>query len=158
MSKMKSFKEFVLQKENNDVWTGAGTHPLSYGDGGSLKFLEKKIYSLINRYRDSLVKTSMDAGEKDNDIHHDIIKKDKNHMETLDSIAQLFSSVYDLEKDSSKLKPSFFSDTVFEKVARYAKRKLGYHADDIGEHLKKMNPISAGSLYHIWTPGSWARA
>ena len=156
MSKIKTFKEFVSQKEIDEVWTWAGTEALPYDGSTPLSYLEKKIYGLINQYRESLVKASVEAGEKDDNIHHDIIQKDENHKGMLASLAELFSKVYEMEKGSPKLKPSFFSDTVFEKVARYAKRKLGYHADDIGEYLKKVNPASVDNLYHIWTPGSWA--
>lgn len=152
MSKIKTFKEFLDQKDLDEVQTWAETEVIP------LKHLEKKVYILIDQYRTSLIKSSVEAGEKDDDIHHDIIKKNENHRSILASIAELFSKVYEIEKGSSKLKPSFFSDTVFEKVARYAKRKLGYHADEIGEYLKKINPESVGNLYHIWTPGSWARA
>lgn len=154
MTKITTFKEFVIQKE---AATLAEERPLA-NDKSSMKHLETRVYSLINQYRDSLVRASLEAGEKDDDIHHDIIRKSEAHKSILASIAELFSRVYDLEKGSSKLKPSFFSDTAFERIARYAKRKLGYHADDIGEHLKKINLASIDSLYHIWTPGSWIGA
>jgi hypothetical protein len=151
MSRIKTFKEFLDQRELGQAQTG------EYGNS-PLKHLEKKVFSLIDQYRESLIKASVEAGEKDDDIHHDIIRKNESHRGILASIAELFSRVYELEKGSTKLKPSFFSDTVFEKVARYAKRKLGYHADEIGEHLRKINPTSLDNLYNIWTPGSWARA
>ena len=151
MSKIKTFKEFLDQRELGQTQTG------EYGNS-PLKYLEKKVYSLIDQYRESLIKASVEAGEKDDNIHHDIIRKNESHRSILASIAELFSRVYELEKGSPNLKPSFFSDTVFEKVARYAKRKLGYHADEIGEHLRKINPTSLDNLYNIWTPGSWARA
>jgi len=158
MAKTITFKEFVIRREYNDAWGAVGTHPLPYDSNTPLKHLEDKVYKLINYYRDYLVKASREGGEEDDDIHHDLIKKDDKHKSILSSIAELFSRVHDIEKGSPKLKPSFFSDSAFERIARYAKRKLGYHADDIGDYLKKINPLSVDDLYHIWTPGSWATA
>lgn len=148
------FKEFLLEDEN-DTWTSAGTRPGEHGGPSRLKHLENNIYGLINQYRDYLVRASKEGGEKDDNIHHDIIKKDEESKSMLNSIAQLFANVYDMEKGSPKLKPSFFSDTVFEKIARYARKVLGYHADDIGLQLRKINPESSGYLFDIWKPGSW---
>lgn len=120
-----------------------------------LKDLEQRVYKLINNYREMLLISSKDQGETDDNIHHDIIKKDQEHKKLVKSIAKLFSSVHDHEKDSPKLKPSFFSDTVFEKIARYAKKMLGYHADEIADYLRQINPASLDDLFNIWRPGSW---
>lgn len=116
---------------------------------------EKTIYKMIDEYRSMLINSSQEDGETDDDIHHDIIKKNNDHKSLAISIASLFSSIHDAEKGSEKLKPSFFSDTVFEKIARYAKRKLGYHSDDIAAQLKKINTSASNDLYNIWQPGSW---
>lgn len=142
-----NFREFINQQEINESWFTKT--PSILGD------LEKKTYDLINHYREVLIDLSKQSGEEDDDIHHDIIKKDQNHISIIRSIAQKFSKIYEIEKESPKLKSSFFSDTTFEKVARYAKRKLGYHADDIGDYLKKINLMSVDRLYNIWKPGSW---
>lgn len=119
---------------------------------------ESAIYKLVDEYRSMLLNSSKEGGDTDDNIHHDIIKKNDDHKNITRSIAKLFSLIHDSEKDSDKLKPSFFSDTVFEKIARYAKRKLGYHADDIAAQLRKINPASIEDLYKIWQPGSWFRS
>lgn len=145
---VKTFKEFLKNEEMNEIW--------SFNKSNSpLKELESKVYSLINAYRNMLIDSSRHGGEKDDDIHHDIISKNEDHKGVLLSIAKLFSKVHEIEKDSPNLKPSFFSDTAFERIARYAKSKLGYHADEIGEYLKTIDPVSLDHLYNIWRPGSW---
>jgi hypothetical protein len=145
---MRLFSEFVAHRETNEM----RFFSVESNDG---KSLESQAYRLINLYHKDLADSSRQQGEKDDDIHHDIIKKTSDHKRVIDSLAELFSRIYKLEKNPEKLKSSFFSDTIFEKVARYAKRKLGYHADDIGERLRVLDPTVLDHLYDIWRPGSW---
>jgi hypothetical protein len=148
----------MKNKQNiNEMWPFS-TSNLYHPDAMkkvNLKDLERRIYKSINSYRDMLLDASKQQGDADDNIHHDVIRKDQEHRSIVKFIAQLFAQVYDYEKGSTKLKPSFFSDTVFEKVARHAKNKLGYHADEIADHLRQSNPASLEDLYNIWRPGSW---
>lgn len=149
-----------MEKNINEMWPFS-TMDLYHPEAMKkldLKNLEKRVYKLIRNYKEMLLQSSKEQGEKDDNIHHDIIKKNEDHKSVLRNIAKLFSSVYDHEKGSEKLKPSFFSDTVFEKIARYAKKMLGYHADEIADVLRKINPDSLDDLFNIWRPGSWAEA
>jgi hypothetical protein len=147
-----------MEKNINEMWPFLthDQHPDAVKN--ELKDLENKAYKSIDNYRKMLLIASKEQGETDNDIHHDIIKKNQEHKNLVEYIAGLFSKVHDYEKDSEKLKPSFFSDTFFEKIARYAKRMLGYHADEIADILRKINPASLDDLFNIWRPGSWAES
>jgi hypothetical protein len=148
----------MQNKQNiNEMWpfsTSDLYHP-DVMEKVNLKDIERRIYKSINSYRDMLLDASKKQGETDDNIHHDVIRKDQEHRSIVKFIAQLFAQVHDYEKGSTKLKPSFFSDTVFEKVARYAKNKLGHHADEIADYLRQSNPASLKDLYNIWRPGSW---
>ena len=147
------FKEWLKAKypkfnENQEIneWPFAK-------ESGPKDDLEKKTYQLINHYKEKLVDAS-----NDKDIQHSVVPISKEHRNLIKSIAELLSKIYNFEKGSPKLKPSFFSDTTFEKIARYAKKVLGYHADEIGLYLKKIDSESSSHLFHIWQPGSWLGA
>lgn len=142
---IKTFNEYVDKREF-DEW-------LLSQPKSAKRALEKNAYQLIDKYKEEL-ENSSGTSERD-DFRSIPIKYSSDHKGLIKRISELFSRVYELERGSDKLTPSFLSNTSFEKIARYAKRVLGHHADEIGTYLSQINRESSSYLFDIWRPGSW---